>query len=138
MEVDGVFDIKKGEVLPSWAKYHQHYRNKEEYETKRNVIYMATESFTTSADKLGYGVFNYNEDLVLTKKGSNKRSLWELPSCFQTEKQNFKCGLSEWNVNKDGSVEVQPLGQVQEIFVSENPEVVAWAESLITNSSIYQ
>jgi hypothetical protein len=137
LEVGEVFDIKKGEVPPSWAKYHQHYRNKEEYETKRNVIYMATESFTTLPDKLGYGVFKYNDELILTKKSSNKRSIWELPSFFQNEKQNFKIGLKEWNVNPDGLVEVQPWGQAQEIFISENPEVVAWAERLITNSCVY-
>lgn len=138
LEVDEVFDIKKGDSLPSWAMYHQHYRNKENYEAKRNVIYMATKSFTTSSDKLGYGVFKYNEDLVLTKKGSKNRSLWELPSCFQNERQSFKCGLREWVINSDGLVEVQPWGQVQEIFVSEQPEVVAWAEALITNSSVYE
>lgn len=138
LEVDQVYDVKKGEVVPLWAKYHQHYRNKEEYKSKRNVIYMATEFFTLSPNNFGYGVFKYDENLVLTKRGSTKRSLWELPSCFQTEKQSFKCGLREWKVNKDGSVEVQPFGQVQEIFVSENPEVVAWAESLITNSSVYE
>ncbi|MFJ8090722.1 hypothetical protein ACIQ7N_21320 [Lysinibacillus sp. NPDC095746] len=138
LEVDEVFDIKNGEVLPSWANYHQHFRNREEYGTKRNVIYMATESFTASSEKLGYGVFKYNEDLVLTKQGSKKRSLWELPSCFQEEKQKFKCGLSEWNVNNDGCVETQPLGQVQEIYVSDNPKVVAWAEKLISNCSVYK
>ncbi len=37
---------------------------------------MATESLTTSSDKLGYGVFKHNEDVVLTKQGSKKRSLW--------------------------------------------------------------
>ncbi len=38
LEVDEVFDIKKGEVPPSWARYHQHFRNREEYATMRNVF----------------------------------------------------------------------------------------------------
>ncbi|MBM7652997.1 hypothetical protein JOC76_002455 [Neobacillus cucumis] len=98
---------------------------------------MATESISGCPNHPGYGMFNYHKNLVLTKEGVKQRSVWELPECFKEENHNFKCGLKKWEIGKNGLIETQPFGQVQEVFISENPEVISWAEKLIITCSLF-
>ncbi|WAA12788.1 hypothetical protein [Fervidibacillus halotolerans] len=139
LEVDRVFDIKEGDPVPDWMKYHPHIRDREEYGTQRNAIYMATKSFSKFPQKQGWGCFKYDKRLVLTKKGAKKRTIWELPSCFQEERENFNSGIKIWKVLQNGNVEIQTNGRGdQELYISDNPEVVAWAENLISSCTIYE
>ncbi|WNF22658.1 hypothetical protein [Mesobacillus jeotgali] len=136
LEVEEVYDLNSIHTIPSWVKYHPHYRDRADYDQKRNAIYTATGKFSTYKDKAGWGVFDYDESLVLTKKGSKKRSLWELPACFKSERGSFKCGFSLWNETNKGTLEVQQRGMGdQELFISGNPEIVKWAENLIASCS---
>lgn len=138
LEIDEVLDIKKKEMVPSWAKYHPHIKNSLEYGNKQNAVYIATKAFKNEYQKEGWGCFNYNEKLVLTKNKSENKSLWELPPCFQNEENNFSNKMEIWNVLDNGRVEMKPKGRGdQEMFISSNPKVVSWAENLIETSFVY-
>jgi hypothetical protein len=139
LEVDCVFDIQAGASVPYWMKYHPHIKEREEYGTQRNAIYMATKSFSKSPQKQGWGCFRYDKRLVLTKEGAKKRSLWELPPCFQGEHENFTCGIKKWEILQNGNVEMQINGRGdQELYISDKPEVVEWAENLISSCAVYE
>lgn len=139
LEVDEVFDIKAGNNVPSWATYHPHVKGKEGYGKHSNSVYMATPLFTADAEKPGWGCFEFDERLVLTKSESENRTLWKLPPCFQGEKDNFVHAKRSWNVLPNGHVEMQTIGRGdQEVYISSNPRVVEWAENLIKFCSIYK
>ncbi|MCG3086381.1 hypothetical protein [Sporosarcina cyprini] len=110
LEVDEVFDIKAGDEVPSWSEYHPHIRDKKEYGKQQNSVYMATKSFTADKGKPGWGCFNFNERLILTKSKSKIRTLWELPTCFQGEQDNFVHAIETWNELPNGRVEMKTKG----------------------------
>jgi hypothetical protein len=137
LEVDRVLDIQARDSVPTWTKYHPHIKGRREYGEQRNSVYMATETFSTNPNKPGWGSFKYSPQLVLTKDGTKTKSLWELPPCFQREQSNFTHSLKIWNVLQNECVEMQTNGRGdQEMFISSNPNVVAWAENLISSCSL--
>lgn len=139
LEVDRVLDIKARNSVPPWTEYHPHIKGRKEYGKQRNSVYMATPTFSSNPNKPGWGSFNYNRQLVLTKDGAENKSFWELPSCFQKEQGNFTHSLKIWNVMPNGCVEMQTYGRGdQEMYISSNPKVVAWAENLINCCSLYE
>lgn len=139
LEVEDVFDIQAGDSVPHWMAYHPHIREREEYGTQRNAIYMATEHFSKFPQKQGWGCFKYDKRLVLTKEGAKERSLWQLPPCFQGERNKFNCGMNKWEILENGDVEMQTKGRGdQELYISDKPEVVAWAENLISSCAVYE
>lgn len=132
LEVDRVLDIRAGDPVPEWAKDHPHIKWKDTYGNQRNSVYVATSTFSAHCEKPGWGTFAFDEQLVLTKKGAKNKSLWELPPCFQNEQDQFNQGIKTWHVMDHGWVEVQTSGRGdQELFISSNPEIVAWAENLV-------
>jgi hypothetical protein len=139
LEVDRVLDIKSRNPVPSWTKYHPHIKWRKAYGTQRNSVYMATPNFSKDSKKQGWGCFKYDKQLVLTKDGQKNRSTWMLPPCFQGEQDSFTHALKTWNVMPNGWVEMQPNGRGdQEMYISSNPQVVKWAEQLITSCPIYE
>lgn len=139
LEVDKVYDISAGDSVPEWAEYHPHIKNKEDYGQQRNSVYMATNTFSKDPSKPGWGTFEYNTKLTLTKSGAKLKSIWELPPCFKNEAGNFKQANKDWKINELGNVEFQQIGRgSQEVFFSENPEVIAWVETLIKTCNIYE
>ena len=139
LEVDKVFDIRAGEPVPEWTKYQPHIKGRKEYGKQRNSVYMATPTFSTISNKSGWGCFKYDDQLVLTKSGEKSKSIWELSPCFQNEQDNFTHSIKTWNVTDNGWIEMQTSGRGdQEMFISSSPEVVAWAENLITSCSLYE
>ncbi|MBD8069747.1 hypothetical protein [Bacillus sp. PS06] len=138
LEVGKVIDISADDTLPSWAKYHPHFKDQHEYGDKFNSIYIATPKFTKCESKPGWGCFNYDKQLILTKEGAKNKSLWELPSCFQEERDQFYPKMDVWKILSNGTVELQPVGRGdQEMYISSNPDVVRWAEDLIKSCPIY-
>ncbi|QQN86677.1 Nmad3 family putative nucleotide modification protein [Bacillus toyonensis] len=139
LEVDKVLDIRERDAVPVWTLYHPHIKGRKEYGTQRNNVYMATSTFSTDSNKPGWGCFKYNEQLVLTKEGTENKSFWELPPCFQNEQKKFTCAIKTWDVLENDWIEMQPSGRGdQEMYISDNPKVVAWAENLIKSCSLYE
>ncbi|SDR12467.1 hypothetical protein [Virgibacillus salinus] len=139
LEVDQAIDIRTGDSVPTWAKYHPHIKDRNTYGNQRNTVYFATPTFTKNVDKPGWGCFDFNKRLVLTKTGEKNKSYWELPSCFQNEQDNFTHNINTWNVLPNGRIEMQTLGRGdQEVYIGGKPEVVEWAEKLIGDCSSFQ
>ncbi|WP_066320457.1 hypothetical protein [Bacillus sp. FJAT-29814] len=139
LEVDRVFDIRARNPVPSWTKYHPHIKKRKDYGNDRNSVYIATKAFSTHSDKPGWGSFMYDEKLVLTKPTAKSRSFWELPPAFRGEQDQFTHDIKIWNELPNGKIEMQTNGRGdQEMYISGNPEVVAWAENLITSCLIYE
>ncbi|QDI90764.1 hypothetical protein EPH95_05870 [Salicibibacter halophilus] len=139
LEVDRELDIRVGDSIPSWAAYHPHIKHSHEHAKGRNSVYVATSTFSKHANQPGWGSFHYDPRLVLTHEEKTTRSFWKLPACFQGEQDQFTSRIKTWNVLRDGMVEMQTVGRGdQEMYVSSNPEVVAWAEELIMKCSVYE
>jgi len=138
LEVDEVFDIKAGNDVPSWTEYHPHISGQKEYGKLQNSVYMATKSFTAYKENPGWGCFNFDERLILTKPESPIKSLWELPPCFREEKEKFLHSKEKWTILPNGRVEMKTKGRGdQEVYISSNPDVIKWAEDLIKSCSTY-
>jgi len=86
----------------------------------------------------GWGYFNFAEQLVLTKSGQNKRSVWELPSVLQSEENKFKGEVLLTSLPSENiRVEVTGLNN-QELYVSDKEEAVQWAEKIIRICSTFE
>ncbi len=113
-------DIYKTNQFPEYAAYHPHvYRNN----VKNNCIYEASEQLSFNRKKAGYGTFNYNPYLVLTKPGFT-RSRWELPYFFKNVKISYHSNKSFKNDYFDSA----KIGQ--EFVIEESNEITNWAMSL--------
>jgi len=121
LQVGAIFsDIS---LLPKEFKYHPH-AQKKFLDKKNNNIYKASEtlSFLPSID--GAGCFNFNEELILTKKG-HTRGRWALPFFFR----NIKISHHNKNSFVDDYFQSAPIGQ--EFVIEENDEVTEWAKNII-------
>lgn len=125
--------LKIGDILspadqPDHPIYqeHPHFQNGALY-YPRNKVYVASR-------EEDFGVFKYNDNLVLTKPGY-KKSYWELPSCFHPDQgctiSRHKKDKFDWRGNK---VLLRTIGIGQDFVVKGNPEIVNWAEKLIDSS----
>jgi hypothetical protein len=126
MQIGSITQLHHFEVIEEWMQYHPHADYK--YKNNRfNTIYIARDFLSWDSSLPGAGVFNYNDKLLLTKKGHN-RTIWKLPKFFQNisisyhDKQNWKHGL------------FKSANRGQEFVIDENALVVQWAKELITHS----
>ena len=77
--------IESAEQIPCWLKYHPHaniVNYKEAWEKGMNAIYLPTKHLSFASKLSGSGTFNFEMDLVLTKKGYS-RSRWEFPEAMR-------------------------------------------------------
>lgn len=131
LEVGAIYDIARGCEVPDWARYHPHAARPEAFSKTRNRIYEATNVFSRDSSKRGWGVFRQHPSLVLTSENAATRSVWELPACFEGEGAKFNASV-EMDVLENGNIRTQVKGRGnQELYVSSNPKVVEWAESLV-------
>lgn len=112
-------------ALPDWVHYHAHLKDTR----KPNVIYAARERLTFEQSIKGWGCFNYDKSLVLTKAGQS-RSSWQLPEFFQ----NLSITGKGKDFYKDGIYRLAHR-QGQEFVIEENPQVTQWAEELVIRQS---
>lgn len=121
--VDANFDV------PEWMSYHPHTdsRSKEEH---LNTIYIARPNLSWDSHLPGAGRFEFNESLILTKKGLS-RSKWCLPSFFKEAKISFH--NKAW---REKDEYFQSVGRGQEFVVGDNEKVEEWAKGLIGKSQI--
>lgn len=68
---------------PKWLDYHPHvkYKDREEFKSPNNTIYISDNLFKYPIhfNKNGSVMFAFSDDLILTKKGQNNRTIWQLP-----------------------------------------------------------
>lgn len=127
LQIDKIIHPAVDEV-PNWLKNHPRARAISRVKKDSNCIYIARETCTFNKNIKGYGMFQYNEELDLTKKGMT-RTCWELPDFFK------KVNITYHNENswKDGYFKSACRGQ--EFVIEENKEIEKWAISLIEKYS---
>ena len=115
----------------NWMKYHPHtaqFRINE----KSNRIYIAREYLSWDSNIAGAGIFDFNENLVLTKKGLN-RTQWDLPKFFRDVAISYHPKESKKYGWKDGFFQSATRGQ--EFVIQDNENVEKWAKDLINKKS---
>ncbi|ARI78527.1 Nmad3 family putative nucleotide modification protein [Halobacillus mangrovi] len=136
LEVNQVIDVNADMEIPKWAEYHPHIQAREELKNKRNAIYVANRNFSKDRKKRGWGTFSYRDELVLTQEGAKNRTEWKIPLCFKDEQTKFTHNIKRWEEKGDG-ISMQTSGRGdQEMYVSDNKDVVNWAENLILDGLI--
>ena len=127
LQIDKIVYPNKDEI-PYWLRNHPHAKSLKMVNKNSNCIYIAKEWCTFNENIKGYGMFNYNEELDLTKKGLT-RTCWDLPDIFKKVNITYHTKDS-W---KDGYFKSACRGQ--EFVIEENKEIEKWAINLIENYS---
>ena len=113
-------DIKS---LPKDFNYHPH-TEKKFLIKKNNCIYRAAEQLSILDYLKGAGCFQYDNQLILTKKGFSK-SKWDLPDFFK------KIEISRHSEKSFKEDYFQSVALGQEIVIEENVYVTNWAKNII-------
>ncbi|MCK1211960.1 hypothetical protein [Streptococcus uberis] len=92
---------------------------------KSNMLYLPTKELTFDKSRKGYGVFEFSENRILTKKGYSK-AVWNeidvlLPNNISKQVKN--------SAKKEG---IYYAGQWQELVLKENKLSENWAKNLFT------
>lgn len=143
LEIDEMIDIDAANLhkIPGWLRYHPHVVFHDKY-TSGNKIFIGKENSGIFDGKAGYGVFEMNENLILTKT-NHSRSVWELPDIFFEKRDaNYYCRLSglqsdtganisrKQDKSKPGYKIIQPSGRrLQEMVMDCNEDVIHWIKS---------
>jgi hypothetical protein len=114
---------------PGWLVDHPHCLARR-LAAKDNRIYLASEKFSADKSLPGYGTFQFNDDVRLTKTGLS-RSKWGLdPSIFSKVQISYH-SKNNW---KDGYFDSAKIGQ--EFVIQTNSKVSDWATDLIRKSLV--
>ncbi|MGL5206594.1 MAG: hypothetical protein ACRC8T_03680 [Acidaminococcaceae bacterium] len=115
--------------LYKWLDNHQHLNKNVYANSHKNTLYLATEHLSFAPDLPGYGIFNFSENLVLTKEGEIK-SKWALPDFFKEINISFH-KKDSW---KDGYF--QSAGRGQEFVMEATPQIEEWARDIIRKNVV--
>lgn len=126
LQIGEIKKVDQDAVVPKWIEYHPH--NIVSRGTVENTIYVARDTVDWNDNIMGYGAFDYNKQLVLSKEG-HTRSCWDLPDIFR----NVYISYHTENSWKEDYFE--SAGRGQEFVVDANEDVVNWAKNLIRNYS---
>lgn len=97
-----------------------------------NTIYVSSKNLSFNMKLPGTGVFDYQEELVLTKEGK-KWYIWD-ESRFPFLKQEYLCNsLRRFDESDGGIVIADKTGQ--EYVYRETAEITDWAMGIINNQS---
>lgn len=127
LQIGKILQVNNSTVIPKWLQKHPHASCPERKKNLTNTIYIARDSLTWNKAKPGAGLFKFNDNLVLTKKGFS-RSKWELPSFFRKVKISRHTEESWKEEEYFKSVDIG-----QEFVIEDNEEVENWAKQLIDN-----
>lgn len=136
-----VDDCHRGDL--EWALYHPHFHRKPD---RTNTIYVAKEHLSipgrTESSVRGAGVFEYySPALQLTKPGSKKTALWQLPHWFHPDGEKtpltYHASPRRWK-RENGHVLLETVGRGQEFILdcSCYPEAIGWISHLLDCAAI--
>lgn len=118
-----LIEREKFEKKYSWLKKQPHWtRYKDE---PNNCIYIARKTCTFDHSIKGFGVFNYNKKLVLTRENDSAVTHWNLP------RELINLEISYHNKNSYKSGYFQSASRGQEFIIEENKRAEFWAKKLI-------
>lgn len=114
--------VSEQNILKEKYLWHPH-AHVERAKQQTNMLYLPTDKLTFDQSKKGYGVFDFSEERILTKKGCSK-AIWNevgalLPDNISKNVKN--------SAKKEG---VYYAGQWQELVLKENNVSESWAKSL--------
>lgn len=127
LQIDKIIYPNKDEI-PKWLKKHPHASSLKRLNNSTNCIYIAKEKCSFNKNIKGYGMFEYNEELDLSKKGMT-RTCWNLPNFFKNVNITYH-NKDSW---KNGYFKSACRGQ--EFVIEENKEIEEWAIHLIESYS---
>jgi hypothetical protein len=128
LQVGEVISANPEAAFEPWMVGHPH-TFEERLDRTGNTIYVARGSLSFNDKLAGYGVFVYDDPLVLTKPGG-ARSKWNLPDCFRAAEISYHT-KNNW---KDGYFQSAARGQ--EFVIRENDEIFKWAVSCISENAL--
>lgn len=114
--------IKQKIDLPKELVSHPHAADFR-WETKRNALFLPTETLSLGKDLPGYGCLDYDLKRVLTKPGC-KRRVWDLPEFFKSIAISYN--RRAWR--EEG---FRSAGRGQEFVFEPNDEALEWVMSVI-------
>lgn len=124
----------KEDGFEKWMEYHPHIQNKERFNSTSNCIYVAREYLTWDKSIPGSGFFDFDEQLVLTKKtkqfGYLPKSHWNNEFPFDKSVSISRHKESAWN--DQNYFQSTPIGQ--EFVFEKNKDVENWAQNIINNN----
>jgi hypothetical protein len=130
------------EEIPEWLKYHPHvkFKDENEFNNSNNTIYTATDilKHKSNINLPGSEYFSFSEELILTKKNQNYRTIWELPLDFHPENKiqlSYNTNLHRWNKEKNKAILNSTYRGQEFIFKDENEIVEEWCLNLIEKYS---
>ena len=128
LQIDKILHPKDDKVPKAFEKHPHVFGDRRKFKDS-NTIYIAKDVCTFDKRIKGYGMFEYDEKLDLTKKGMS-RSCWELPKFFK--------GLNMTYHTKDSFRKgyFKSACRGQEFVIEENKEVEKWAKTIIREHSI--
>lgn len=128
LQIDKIIYTHKDKV-PKWLESHPHAEGYRRSVKESNCIYIARETCTFDENIKGYGTFEYNEELDLTKPGMT-RTCWDLPDIFREVSMTYH-NENSW---KDDYFKSACRGQ--EFVIEENEKISEWAIELIKKYSV--
>lgn len=143
LQVDEIID-PNGKNLPAWLANHPHvkFKGTTEFKNKSNVVYTSAQLFkykNQQVEKNGSALFNFNENLILTRKGEDKRTHWELPSIFHPEngvELSYNTAIN-WG-HGNGKALLNSADKGQEFIVKADPDgkIAEWCNKLIRSHTV--
>jgi len=106
-----------------WITKQPHWNGYEH--RKNNCIYVASENCSFDNTIKGFGVFEFNENLILTRDNDNCLTHWNLPK----ELSGLEISYHSTKSHKDGYFQSACRGQ--EFVIEENKKAEEWAINLI-------
>ena len=122
LQVGDVIPGNKEAVFAPWMDGHPH-TSGERLERSGNTVYVARDRLSFAKEHAGFGVFPYDDRLLLTKEGA-ARSKWILPDCFRNIEISYHT-KKNW---KEGYFQSAARGQ--EFVIQDGEAILEWVESL--------
>jgi len=126
MQIDEIMKITNNINVPEWLEYHPH-NSENRRNNKSNTMYIARRNSSWNNNLDGAGNLEFNENLILTKKGLS-RTKWSLPDLFRSAEISYH-SKDSW---KNGYFQSAARGQ--EFVIKDNKKVEEWAMRLIEGS----
>ena len=119
--------IEKYQKKYPWIDKQPHWNADKYKDIKNNCIYIASEHCSFDNNIPGYGMFNYKEDLILTKSNEKCVTHWDLPKPIRDLKITYR---SKKETSNEYFIAAR---RGQEFVIQENDYVTDWAKQLILN-----
>ena len=126
LQIGEIMNVQENTTVPDWLKEHPHCAPNTRT-IKTNTIYISRDRLSFNEDFLGYGIFDYDESLVLTKEG-HSRTRWSLPDFFKEVRMSYH-SKNSWRNDY-----FQSASRGQEFVIEGNHKIENWVKNLLMNN----